>query len=209
MSPTFPSACRQFLQDLHEHARSSAEGLGAPHVSDCPSCAARLQAARHQDQLLRAAEIPAPPAALRTAAFLAAIHERIVEDYASSDLGRGLQQAMQPVQAPEVLPWPGQDLVGKLPEVAGVAASSPIDLWPTVRQHVMREIHDRRLLRRRRYVFASAAAGLLLVGGALQFLPGGGGPPEDPHPIFVRVDTMPASADFISPTLALQRANQK
>jgi hypothetical protein len=209
MNQAFPSACRQFLQMLHEHAGNHAGDPSVPHVGECPSCAARLQAARHQDQLLRVAKVPAPPAALRTAAFLAAIHERIVDDYADSELGRGLQQAMQPVQAPAVLPWPGQDLAVTLPEAAGAATSSPIDLWPSVRQHVMREIHDRRSVRRRRYVFASAAAGLLLVGGTFQFLAGRGSPSEDPRPIFVRVDSMPASADCISPTLALQHANQK
>lgn len=209
MNPTFPSTCRQFLQQLDEHARSHAEGQAVPHVGDCSSCAARLAAARHQDRLLRAAKVPAPPAALRTAAFLAAIHERIVEDCAGSELGRGLREAMQPVQAPAVLPWPRQDLAGRLPEAAGAAASSPVDLWPSVLQHVMCEIHDRRVIRRRRYVIASAAAGILLVGGTFQFLSGQGGPSEDPRPVFVRVDSMPASADFISPTLALQRANQK
>lgn len=200
MNP-FPSECRSFLCNLADHLASGAE---PQHVRSCRACAERLRAASHQEVLLRRVGRPAVPAALRSPAFLAALHERIAADCEASPLGAAVARVLTPATPPASLPWPEQSLPAHLGDPAADGQPAPARLWSRVRDRILGEVHARRQAHRRLYA-ASAAAAVLVSAAALQFL-SNDGTSEVPEPVLVRVDSPPPGVEFISPGLALQQA---
>lgn len=202
----FPSGCRAFLRELPTHLVAARSSQAVPHANDCRSCAQRLAAAVRQDGLLRRLGAPVPPAALRSALFLSAIHERVVAECEASELGRQLERVLVAMPAPAATPWPAQVLPASARAAVDRPPAASSELWSVVRSQVLAEIHGRQLRFRRRFFLASAAAAVLLVGTLLPLFSLNDGTSEAPEPVLVRVDSPPPGADFISPGLALQEA---
>jgi len=142
-------ACRAFLAG----ATTSTDD----HAQACAACAARLRLRSGLAAALRTP--PAPPAALRSPEFLAAVHERIVAQ---------AERASAVVAALASPPRPAAPIDAceptLAPALARAVASAPrasAFAWSGVRQAVIADIGERRALRRRASIWfglASAAA---------------------------------------------------
>lgn len=160
-----PAECRAFL------AAPDATPTSA-HARACVACAATMALRHRLGDVLR--QPPAPPSALASRAFLASVHERIVDGIeGASSVAPRLAEPVAPPATAATAPLT-TDLEQQLGQRVARALTTPPALpsegqWRDVRRAVIHDIAIRRAARTRVAVWiglagAAAAALFLLVG---------------------------------------------
>lgn len=187
-----PAACQAFLD-----GRSAA---AADHAQACAPCAQQLRLRAGLGAALGAP--PTPPAALRSPAFLAGVHERIVADVERTS-GIATELAT-PARAPADIAAPVPALAVALGQALGRSLRADGTAWIEVRQAVFAEISGRRV-RRRRFGLLLGLAGAAAVVAALPFLVELGAPTTvDIDIAFADLDRAP-DGDFVAVRSGLPR----